>query len=80
MQVEGSKRHVTGVFTVRGVSFSIDYGERFIILGANSSGATPLILSILGIQQQVKGNIELFSGLSNEYVFNQNKFQGIVGY
>ena len=65
---------ITGVFTVRGVSFQVKYGERFVILGANSCGATPLFLSILGIQQQVLGSIEVFGGLSNDYIFRKNKF------
>ena len=79
-QIVGSKRKITGVFSVRGVSFTVKYGERFVILGANSCGATPLILSILGINQQVHGNIEVFGGLSNDFVFKKNKFQGVVGY
>ena len=62
------------MYTVRGVSFQVKYGERFVILGANSCGATPLFLSILGIQQQVHGSIEVFGGLSNDYIFRKNKF------
>ena len=65
---------IAGVFTVRGISFEVKYGERFVILGANSCGATPLFLSILGILEQVHGSIEVFGGLSNDYIFRKNKF------
>ena len=54
-----------GIIKLKGISLSIKRKERFVILGSNGSGATPLINHILGLQKEIDGDFYL-DGLSKQ--------------
>jgi NitT/TauT family transport system ATP-binding protein len=50
----------TGVFTaVEDVSFSVDRGERFVLLGPSGCGKSTLLKSIAGFMTPARGTVEL---------------------
>jgi ABC-type branched-subunit amino acid transport system ATPase component len=50
-------RDLLGVYTVRGISFSVKKEERVVLLGANSSGASSLIQGVMGISMILDGEV-----------------------
>ena len=76
-------KDLLGFFSVRGVSLSVKKDERVVLLSGNSSGATSLIQSVLGIQIILDGGItiqgcEEISSRKNRIHFHE--LHGIVGY
>ena len=63
-------KNILGVFTVKGISFSIDKRERMVVLSANNSGASSLIQSVLGLQIILSGNILVDSDCEIKKKFN----------
>jgi ABC-type branched-subunit amino acid transport system ATPase component len=74
-------RHLLGVYSVRGVSFTVKNQERMVLLCANSSGASSLILSVLGLKMVLDGKIVINGDLKISKHYNEcSKLHGIVGY
>jgi len=69
-----------GIYSVKGVSFRVKRGERFVILGSASSGRTSICQSITGIERVLSGEIYI-EGLQTEQLFGGfSKMHGLVGY
>lgn len=57
LTVHNLKKHFGNKKAVDGVSFTIEKGEIFTLIGPNSSGKTTIVKSIIGLIQPSSGNI-----------------------
>lgn len=57
LKVNNIKKHFGSTKAVDGVSFTINNGEVFSLIGPNSSGKTTIVKSILGLLEVSSGNI-----------------------
>ena len=57
-----------GLYSVKGVSFCVKKGERFVILGSASSGRTSMIKNILGFERILTGEIDI-AGISSKELY-----------
>lgn len=55
--VDNISRHFGSLEALKGVSFSVDEGEFFCLLGASSAGKTTTLRSIAGLEKLVGGSI-----------------------
>ena len=69
-----------GLYSVKGVSFCVKQGERFVILGSASSGRTSMIKNILGLERILTGEIEIAGISSKELYQNPSMIHGLIGY
>ena len=58
--VRDLRKHYGDVQAVRGVSFEVQQGEIFGLLGPNGGGKTTLVECIVGLREPDEGSIELF--------------------
>jgi ABC-type polar amino acid transport system ATPase subunit len=77
-------KDLIGAYTVRGVSLSIKDQERVVLLCGSSSGASPLIQSLLGVNMILEGEVAI-NGWNTEIGkrminIDYKKLHGIVGY
>jgi len=74
-------KDLLGVFTVRGISFKVKNQERMVLLGANSSGASSLIQSVLSVNMILDGEVVINGDVKISKHYNEcNRLHGIVGY
>lgn len=76
-------RDLLGVYTVRGISFSVKKEERVVLLGANSSGASSLIQGVMGISMILDGEVLIKNChdiTSQEGRIKFHNLHGVVGY
>jgi ATP-binding cassette subfamily B protein len=48
---------VSAIFTVRGISFTLERGKKMLIVGSNNSGASSLVKNVLGWQKILTGEV-----------------------
>ncbi len=80
----GAVRYKHGLWALRDISFSVNKGEAFGIVGSNGSGKSTLLQMIAGILQPTSGSIEvngrlsalleLGSGFALEFTGRQNVY------
>ena len=69
-----------GVYSVKGVSFCVGHGEKFVILGSASSGRTSLLQNIAGLERILTGEV-LVNGMSTKELYKDLKnVHGLIGY
>lgn len=61
LRIENVTKHFGGVTALKKVSFAIEAGERFGVIGPNGSGKTTLLNVISGVLRPSSGRIYLFS-------------------
>ena len=69
-----------GVYSVKGVSFAVKKGERFVILGSNSCGATSVIQAIIGRTRIISGEVLLDGRPLGEYLEKNTSFHNMIGF
>jgi ABC-type polysaccharide/polyol phosphate transport system ATPase subunit len=84
LMAPGQPRDGEGLWAVRNVSFSVERGEAFGIIGANGSGKSTLLQIIAGILRPTSGTVtvngrlaallELGSGFSPEFTGRDNVY------
>ena len=72
--------HEIGVFSVKGISFSVKENEKFVILGSNNSGTTAVLESLIGLKTPVAGQVVVNKLQSKNKQVSYNSLHGIVGY
>ncbi len=70
------KTYDTGTKALKGVSFDVEQGEIFALLGANGAGKTTLIGILTGLVNRTGGNAEVF-GVSLEK--EPERVRGLIG-
>lgn len=73
-------QHGFGVFTVKGVSFSVKAKERFVLLGSSNSGTSSVITTLLGIYKPVTGKLIVNGLKSAKDELCYGNLTGTVGY
>ena len=75
--VENLSKKFSGEYILKGVSFSLEKGESFYIVGENGSGKTTLIKLLLGLLDASSGNIKFEAVRKNQigYMPQQNEIQ-----
>lgn len=76
LDVKGLKKYYNNFEALKGISFNIDKGEIFGLLGTNGAGKTTTIKIIAGIISPSEGEIYI----NNEIVRNQISFKKMIGY
>jgi ABC-2 type transport system ATP-binding protein len=77
IKVENLVKVYTNQFTrkkhtaINGISFSIDKGQVFSLVGGNGSGKTTTIKLILGLLRPTSGNVEILGKLPQDYSKNE---------
>lgn len=59
---------------LKGVSFSIEKGERVAILGSNGSGKSTLLMILCGLKHPTRGRISAFGAVLNEQSLSLESF------
>lgn len=57
LEVKGLNVHYGKVQALRDISFKVEKGDIFAVLGANGAGKTTLLKAILGLKKQTSGSI-----------------------
>lgn len=60
LSVDGMRIERSGTVILDGVSWRVEPGQHWVILGANGSGKTSLLSALTGYLMPTKGDIELF--------------------
>ena len=77
LRVQNLSKKFADKYVLNDISFTLQKGESFYIVGENGSGKTTLIKLLLGLLQKTSGNIE-FNGISKNqigYMPQQNEIQ-----
>ena len=61
------------------MSFTVNKGEHFVLLGSNNSGTSAVIKSLLGLNIPTHGSIRI-QNVSDSDLLNYRSLHGIVGY
>ena len=60
IRVSGLHKSYGGLEAVRGIDFSVDYGECFALLGPNGAGKTTTVEILEGYRERTSGQVEVF--------------------
>lgn len=77
LRVNNLTKHFGSNKAVNEVSFEINKGEIFSLIGPNSSGKTTIVKTILGLLQPTKGTVAIDS---HDVVKNPEKTKSVTGY
>ena len=58
LQLDGVTRHFGAVEALRGMSFQVNAGEFFCLLGPSSSGKTTTLRAIAGLEKLLAGHVQ----------------------
>jgi|Transcript_27850 ABC-type multidrug transport system ATPase subunit len=72
--------YTRGKYTTKGVSFSLEHTERFVILDACKNGAEDLFAAIAGQKVPLCGNMVINGLCGDDLVSNYTKLHGIIGF
>ena len=67
LRVQNLSKKFADKYVLNDISFTLQKGESFYIVGENGSGKTTLIKLLLGLLQKTSGNIE-FNGISKTQI------------
>lgn len=77
LRVQNLSKKFSDKYVLKDISFTLQKGESFYIVGENGSGKTTLIKLLLGLLEKTSGDIE-FNGISKNqigYMPQQNEIQ-----
>lgn len=69
-----------GLFNVKGVSFSVQRDQRFVILGASSSGTSAILTTVCGLKVPVHGEARVNKLDVASRSFKQRYLHSFIGY